>query len=119
MVQHEALLALLGHTGALVSAGKDGVLTVGARVDFLVEHEKALLARVAAVGQTYVALDRFVRTVREDGAWRDGAAVTEGLYLRALSTGLDEVFAVLHRACSICCVVLHIWTFHVCPKIGC
>ena len=92
MVKHEALLALLGHTGALVCSNTDGAgFRVGERVDFLVDYEKALLQRIAVAGHTYVCLDRFVRAVREDGAWRDGTPVTEGLYLRALCTGLDEV----------------------------
>jgi gamma-tubulin complex component 4 len=94
MVKHEALLALLGHTGALIVEGKDGAFAVGDRVDFLVDHEKALLQRIAVAGHTYVSLDRFVRAVREDGSWRDGTPVTEGLYLRALCTGLDEVLDV-------------------------
>jgi hypothetical protein len=90
MVKHEALLALLGHTGALIRQGHD-CFEVCARVDFLVDYERALLQRIAKAGHTYVSLDRFVRTVREDGTWRNGARVTEGLYLRALCTGLDEV----------------------------
>lgn len=91
MVQHEALLALLGHPGVLVARGKDGAFAVGECVDFLAVHEKALLQRIAVAGETYVALDAFVRCVREDGVWRDGAPVSDGLYLRALCTGLDEV----------------------------
>lgn len=93
MVKHEALLALLGHTGALICKDNDAGagFKVGERVDFLVDYEKALLQRIAIAGHTYVCLDRFVRAVREDGTWRDGTPVTEGLYLRALCTGLDEV----------------------------
>jgi hypothetical protein len=64
MVQHEALLALLGHPGVLVARGKDGAFAVGECVDFLAVHEKALLQRIAAAGETYVALDAFVRCVQ-------------------------------------------------------
>ena len=103
MVMHEALLALLGHTGALVVRGKDGTFAVSEHVDFLVDYEKAVLQRVAASGHTYISLDAFVRTVRADGIWRDGTPVTEGLYLRALCTGFDEVLCrrlALHGTCT-------------------
>jgi hypothetical protein len=91
MVKHEALLALLGHTGALIVQGKDGAFAVAEQVDFLAEYEKALLQRIADAGHTYLSLDRFVRTVREGGAWHGGSPVKEGLYLRALCAGFDEV----------------------------
>jgi len=39
MVKHEALLALLGHTGALVCSTTDGAgFRVGERVNFLVRR---------------------------------------------------------------------------------
>ena len=43
MVKHEALLALLGFTGALVVKNAEGEFRVNERVDFLSDHEKALL----------------------------------------------------------------------------
>ena len=94
MVKHEALLALLGFTGALVVKNAEGEFRVNERVDFLSDHEKALLQRVATAGQTYMSLETFVITVQEAGTWGDGTPVADGLYLRALCAGIDEVLDV-------------------------
>lgn len=108
MVCHEALFALLGHTGGLIESTKSG-FRVSASATFLVEYERALLERIAKLGHSYVQLESFMARVRDCGTGassRDAAAgegrreglgaegIRDGLYLRALCTGLDEVLDV-------------------------
>jgi hypothetical protein len=63
MVQHEALLALLGHTGGLIRSEKEG-FKVAPHVTFLLDYEKTLLERVSSLGHTYLQLASFVKKVQ-------------------------------------------------------
>eukprot|EP00961_Rhodomonas_salina_P231404 3125692-Rhodomonas_salina.1 len=90
MVQHEALLALLGHTGGLIRKEKDG-FKVAPHVTFLLDYEKTLLERVSALGFTYLQLTAFEKNVQNAGENEAEAGMRDGLYLRALSSGVDEV----------------------------
>ena len=92
MVYHEVLLAMLGHTGGLITSS-NGKLKVREEFDFLLPHERALVERAARTGQIFAEIESFMRQVRV-AAPRENGVVRESLYMRALIAGLDEILDV-------------------------
>jgi gamma-tubulin complex component 4 len=98
MVFHEVLLAMLGKGGTLVKATESG-MKVSEEIDFLLEHERVLVERAAACGCHFSLVESFAQQALDSGKQR---LLKEGLYLRALAAGLEEVLDV-YRSMVLSC----------------
>ena len=85
----QVLLAMMGKGGALVSITPAGSM-VSKEVDFLLEQEREMVGRAAQTGHSFSLLEDFTERVRSGGK----SGLREGLYIRALAAGIDEVLDV-------------------------
>lgn len=84
----QVLLAMVGKGGALISISASEAKVRG-EAEFLLEQERELIARAAGIGRNFFILEDFTRRVRAGDK-----GLREGLYIRALAAGIDEVLAV-------------------------
>lgn len=116
---HEVLLALLGHPGSIIQeetveakssgrgAGEDGGnsnirFRVPETITFLAPTERAAINRVVGVGKIYRDLRQFstiqaptwvvdCNSASKNGAGKLKSVKEEGLYMRALKLGVEEL----------------------------
>jgi len=121
-MQHEALLALLGHSGDIFVARHDGSLHVSPDVTFLHPSELQQLNMIVSSGSACAAIERFVGSAAAAAA-ADGltdadsttsalaihvSSSSSSLYRRALAGGLDALLqqyrcCVLHARQRLAC----------------
>jgi gamma-tubulin complex component 4 len=121
-MQHEALLALLGHSGDIFVARHDGSLHVSPDVTFLHPSELQQLNMIVSSGSACAAIERFVGSAAAAAASDGltdadsatsalaihGSSGSSSLYRRALAGGLDALLqqyrcCVLHARQRLAC----------------
>lgn len=121
-MQHEALLALLGHSGDIFVPRHDGSLHVSPDVTFLHPSELQQLNMIVSSGSACAAIERFVGSAAAAAAADGltdadsttsalaihGSSSSSSLYRRALAGGLDALLqqyrcCVLHARQRLAC----------------
>lgn len=75
---HEVLLALLGHTGDVITPTKEGGFCVDPSMPFLHPSERTMIDRVCVVGAAFASVQNFVQSQRR---WKSRQGITTDLAL--------------------------------------
>eukprot|EP00941_MAST-03F_sp_MAST-3F-sp1_P005147 g5147.t1 len=86
-MQHEILLALVGHPGEVIIDLGDKGFKVAPDLNFLSEADRELINRIIKCGWYFRELTRFVARQRR---YERGIPIS-GLYMRAVCSGVEEV----------------------------